>query len=298
MTVERVPGCRDVWLVDTMLLETPGMMSAYIVAGDRPVIVDPGDAAGVDRLLEALETIGIDPADVAYLFPTHAHLDHAGATGELARRCPNATVVLHERAEPYLTDEAKLQRLVEGAREALGAAGEAYGEPEPVPADRVEVARDGDRLEFGGRTLELLDTPGHAPHHLSAYDPDEGTLFAGDAAGATFGRDTVQPTTPPPDFDLEASLETARRLRDLGPERVCYGHYGATEDGTAALEAFASILPEWVDAVETADAARSEGAPLSVHLSDRWTNPTVEADARGVVRYLRERARADDTESA
>lgn len=286
MTVERVSGCRNVWLVDTLLLETPRMMSAYVVDGERPTIVDPGDAAGVEHVLEGLETIGIDPADVEYLLPTHAHLDHAGATGALARRCPNATVVAHERAAPFLTDGERLERLVQGARDALGPLGEAYGDPEPVPEARLTVADDGDRLDLGDRTLELLDTPGHAPHHLSAFDPADGTLFAGDAAGAMFF-DDVQPVTPPPDFDLEDSLETARRLREREPERICYGHFGATEDGTAALEAFEAILPEWVDAVTAADEARAEGEALSAYLDDRWTNPTVEADARGVVHSMR-----------
>lgn len=68
----------------------------------------------------------------------------------------------------------------------------------------------------------------------------------------------VHPSTPPPDFDLETSLETVERLRELDPDPVCYGHFGARHDADAQLSAYADLLSQWVDAVAAA-ADRHDG---------------------------------------
>jgi glyoxylase-like metal-dependent hydrolase (beta-lactamase superfamily II) len=70
---------------------------------------------------------------------THIHLDHAGATGFLARRWPDATLFVHERGARHLADPS---RLVASARRLYGAGmTRLRGEVLPVPHDRNSSTR-------------------------------------------------------------------------------------------------------------------------------------------------------------
>jgi glyoxylase-like metal-dependent hydrolase (beta-lactamase superfamily II) len=286
--VEPTPGVADVYTVDTELLGSPGVMSAYLVDAERPALVDTGADPATDRVLSALAEVGIAPEELAYVLPTHVHLDHGGAAGSLAAECPNATVLVHERGYPYLTDPERIERLAESARRALGPVADAYGDPTAVPERRCRVVGDGEAVDLGDHTLRAVDAPGHAPHHLCYLDDRTGALFAADAAGMYLGG-RLYPTTPPPDFDLEESLATVERLRGCGPETVLYGHFGARDDGTPAdraLADYADLLPEWVSVVEDHREGRSDPGAVAADLPERWGSPTVERDVAGILRFL------------
>ena len=80
--------------------------------------VDTGPAAGVGRLLEALELCGREPADVQAIVLTHCHLDSAGGAAALAEHCPNAVIIAHPRSCRHLADPS---RLVAKAQSLYGA---------------------------------------------------------------------------------------------------------------------------------------------------------------------------------
>ncbi|HCB15024.1 MAG TPA: MBL fold metallo-hydrolase, partial [Gammaproteobacteria bacterium] len=50
----------------------------FIVENGQAVIIDTASYASLPRVLEALQVLGLTPANVAYVFLTHIHLDHAG----------------------------------------------------------------------------------------------------------------------------------------------------------------------------------------------------------------------------
>lgn len=278
----------SVTVVDTELLGTPGAHSAYLLETPDPVLVDAGAAPAADVVEAALHERGVDAADLAAIVPTHVHLDHAGAVGELAARFPNATVYVHERGLPYLTDSERLDRLAASARRAVGdGVADQYGTPSVLPESRTEPIDDGDVVPCGDRDLDVVHAPGHAPHQVALHDPLSGVLFVGDAAGMTLGGELL-PTTPAPDFDLDASLSTVARLSDCDPEALCYGHFGVREDATSALDTYAELLPEWVDAVETAidDVGAEDRNRLVARLRENWVSPTLERDVHGVVHAL------------
>ncbi|WP_323676211.1 MBL fold metallo-hydrolase [Halorubellus sp. PRR65] len=278
----------DVTVVDTELFGAPGLHAAYLVESPEPVLVDAGAAPAADVVERALADRGVGAHDLAAIVPTHVHLDHAGAVGALADRFPDATVYVHERGRPYLTDADRLSRLVESARRAVGdAVADQYGTPTVVPEARTEALGDGDAVPCGDRALDVVHAPGHAPHQIALHDRASGALFAGDAAGMSLGGDLL-PTTPAPDFDLDASLDTVARLRDRDLTALCYGHFGVREDAADALDAYAELLPEWVDAVERelADPGVETRSDLVAALRDDWASPTLERDVQGVVHAL------------
>ena len=186
----------------------------------------------VPYVKEALSQIGLSFSDVSYVIPTHVHLDHAGGAGLLMMQCQNAALVVHPRGARHLIDPSKL---VAGAKAVYGENKfkEYYGEIFPIDANRVIQADDNFILDFDGRELRFIDTPGHARHHFCIWDKATKSMFTGDTFGISY-RDLdhqdelyILPSTSPVQFDPEALIQSINRIMEFKPERVCLTHFSA-----------------------------------------------------------------------
>lgn len=288
MSLEPVTGCDGVSAVDVPMFGMEQVTSPYIVDAPEPAIVDTGPADAAEVILDALDDLGIARAEVSYIIPTHAHLDHAGSAGELATACENATVVCHRRGAEFLTDERRLDHLADSVERAIGMP-EPYGRPTVIDPARCQTVEGGEAIDLGDRTLDVIDAPGHAPHQICLYDRLTEGLFTADAAGMNFPASGHRPTTPPPDFDLEAAIETVEVLLEFEPDRLLYAHFGAGEPGGAReeLRRYREMLPAYVEEI---DAARqrhgSEVAAITSELQPEWGHWSLSTDVAGVLRYL------------
>ena len=193
------------------------------IESDLVFIVDPGPPSTADFLVAELERLGVQRLD--YILLTHVHLDHGGCTSRILARWPEARVVCHEKGRPHLVNPAKLWA---GSQQVLGEKAAVYGEPQPVPGSSLA-----DFAEIEARGIQVVDTPGHAAHHL-AFVHGEG-IFLGECAGtfSTLGQGPaneecyLRPATPPR-FQLEtaeASLERVLALDPL-PKHLLFAHHG------------------------------------------------------------------------
>lgn len=210
----------------------PKLAAFYlIVEGNQAAFVDTGTAHSVPDALEVLARKGLAPENVAYVIPTHVHLDHAGGAGEMMRRFPNAKLVAHPKGARHLIDPTKL---IAGVTTVYGAEAVArdFGVIVPVDAARVIEAPDEFTLDLNGRQLLFLDTPGHARHHFCVVDEHGRGIFTGDTFGLSYREfDTehgefVFPTTTPVQFDPEALHASINRLVDLRPKVLYLTHFG------------------------------------------------------------------------
>lgn len=201
----------------------------YLMRANDAAIIEIGSATMVPEILAALRFLHWDKRDVAYIIPTHLHLDHAGGAGQLARELRSARVVAHQRGVRHLVYPAKL---IEGIREAFGSEFEKeYGAIVPVPSEQVLAVHDGDLLDLGGRELEVLYTPGHASHHIVILDRKTRGLFCGDALGQYFPEvDLIVPVPALPVFDVEMAKESIERMRRLRAEMLLFSHGGVRRD--------------------------------------------------------------------
>ncbi len=219
----------DVVLIDTLLGGEEGITAAFLVAGENPALVDPGAETSADTTAAALEARGVGADDLAWIVLTHIHLDHCGATGDLAARFPRAKIVVHPRGVRHLIEPA---RLVTGTAAVHGPAlAPLYGGLDPVPEHRIVQAPDDHRVVVGpGRELQMVETPGHARHHHSIFVEYAGLVIAGDAAGARMPGSGQHPVLPPPETDVDAARASVTRLAALGPEKVAVSHFGLLDD--------------------------------------------------------------------
>ena len=234
-------------MVTTVDLELHGrrqVVAAGLIEGPEGVaVVDPGPSSSLGGLRAGLARSGRTLADIDAVLLTHVHLDHAGAAGTLVRGNPRTRVYVHERGAPHVVDPGKL---VASASRLYGEdMDRLWGEIAPVAADHVEVLRGGETIRVAGLPLEVAYTPGHASHHVSYFDADSGTAFAGDTAGIRIAPwRSVVPPTPPPDIDVELWHESIARLRAWRPSRVFLTHFGAFEDVDAHLDELDHRLDE------------------------------------------------------
>ena len=214
----------------------PGLASAHVLAHEgRAAFIDTGTNFSVPHLLAALAELGLAADAVDYVLLTHVHLDHAGGAGLLMKALPNARAVLHPRGAPHMIDPTKLIKasIVVYGEESYR---QMYGDLVPIPAERVVQTEDGQRLDFAGRTLEIVHTPGHALHHQAFVDLDHGNIFTGDTFGISYKEcDTARgafifPTTTPSQFDPDQLIASVRRLVAYRPKRLFLMHYAGVTD--------------------------------------------------------------------
>jgi glyoxylase-like metal-dependent hydrolase (beta-lactamase superfamily II) len=222
--------------------------SHLIVESGKAAFVDTGANNAVPLLLDALDQQGLDVADVATLFLTHVHLDHAGGAGLLMQKLPNARCGLPPRGAPHMIDPSKL---IAGTEAVYGKdqTREIYGEILPIDEGRIDVAEDGQWFELNGRKLQTLFTEGHAKHHYVLNDPTSRGVFTGDSFGISY-RETdtangaiIFPTTTPIDFDPDEAHKSVDRIMACNPDYVYVTHYSRVED----LERLAADMHQCID---------------------------------------------------
>lgn len=247
----------------------PGLAAIHLIIHEgHAAIVDTGTNASAPRVLAALAAAGIAPDQVLWVLLTHIHLDHAGGAGSLMCAFPNAKLVVHPRGARHMADPSRLWEAtaaVYGAERAFAL----YGRLAPISPERIVEARDGAELDLAGRKLRILETPGHAKHHICIWDETARAFFTGDAFGLSYreldveGRPFVIPTTTPTQFDPDALHASIDRLMSYRPDAMYLTHYSRVTD----VDRLAGDLHRLIDTqVAVARAARGEGVARHVEI--------------------------------
>ncbi|HTH39597.1 MAG TPA: MBL fold metallo-hydrolase [Rhodocyclaceae bacterium] len=183
---------------------TPFQQNCSILVDDatqRAVVVDPG--GDVDRIVATLEKNGIT---VERILLTHGHLDHASAAGELAQRLGGVPIEGPHEDEKFLIDNLPVQCA-------------SYGFPVFDAFTPTRWLKDGDTVQFGNETLEVIHCPGHTPGHVVFFHRGRGLAIVGDVifAGSVGRTDFDFKGKPYGDFDTLAH-SIRQKLFPLGDD--------------------------------------------------------------------------------
>jgi glyoxylase-like metal-dependent hydrolase (beta-lactamase superfamily II) len=185
---------------------TPFAQNCSLVWDDQTqqaAIIDPG--GDLERLLDEVKSRSLK---LEQIWLTHAHIDHAGGTGELARRLGLPIIGPHP-GDQFWIDGLPQQSVMFG-----------FAPAEPFTPTRW--LHDGDTVTLGAHTLNVRHCPGHTPGHVVFHSPEIQRAFVGDVLFAgSIGRTDF----PQGDHDtLIASI--TQRLWPMGDDTVFIPGHG------------------------------------------------------------------------
>jgi glyoxylase-like metal-dependent hydrolase (beta-lactamase superfamily II) len=207
--------------------------------GEHKFLVDVGPKVSAEKLLKSLEALNVQRLD--FIFLTHIHIDHAGAIGILSDHFPAAKVICHDSSVKHLLDT---QKLWEESKRVLREKALYYGPIDPVSLNRIIPSS-----KFALDGFRVIDTPGHAPHHISLIY--NSYLFAGEAAGffQDMGNDFHLRPVVFPGFSFERMIASIDRMIEADPREICYAHFGMHPDAKGMLKKHKDQLYLWQDII-------------------------------------------------
>jgi glyoxylase-like metal-dependent hydrolase (beta-lactamase superfamily II) len=232
------------YLIDLKPVGIENFIASYVLRGaDSTAIIETGPTCSVRNLLLGLREIGIANEEVDYVAVSHIHIDHAGGAGTLLQNLPNANLLVHAKGAPHMINPEKLW---EASKLILGDVALMYKEIQPVPENRIVTPADGVIIDLGRDVqLKVLETLGHASHHLAFFENKSKGIFQGDAAGIYIPQlDVTIPTTPAPLY-LEMTLASIQKITNMRPKWLYYTHFGPVNHAVNRLKAYTAQLKLW-----------------------------------------------------
>lgn len=233
----------------------PTINAYLLVHSDGDTLIDcgvyagaplgPGEVEdGTGALGAALAQCGRSFDNLGRLVITHAHIDHFGIAGEVVRRT-GAELWMHARTDLDLAkyeqpDSAVDRRTLMLADHGLFGdtlAGASTGLRDWIPVmpsigHPTAKVQGGEKFSAGGRSWEILHTPGHSPGHICIWSADDHLLCSGDHL--------LKPLSPPVTFErgferdpMASYLDSLRLIEQLEPALVLPGHGDIFTDGAA-----------------------------------------------------------------
>lgn len=204
---------KNIYLVPgANLSRFPYCACLYIKGKDLRLLIDVG--MGQPNLKPCLEE-GVD-----LVILSHCHLDHRLTLA----RIPPCPVWCHETEAGYLEDKEHFKTGIGFLRGGLDVTTlfEGYTIPENPIQRRL---KDGEGIELGGLSLQVLHTPGHTPGHLAFYIPEAELIFSADIDltpfGPFYGHDFA---------DLDDFILSIQKLKALPARIAVSGHAGPFQD--------------------------------------------------------------------
>ena len=143
---------------------TPFQQNCSIVWCPRTMeaaVIDPG--GDLPRIEAAVQQLGVQ---LKQIWLTHAHIDHAGGTAELAERLGLPIVGPH-RGDQFWID-------------GIAEQGRMFGFPQVEKFSPTRWLQDGDTVQVGDWVFNVRHCPGHTPGHVVFHSPEAERAFVGD----------------------------------------------------------------------------------------------------------------------
>ena len=239
----------------------------YLIKGESYAVIEGGVSGITYTFLKQLAQLGVPPEAISHLVILHSHFDHMMVFPTLKERYPWMKIVSSEWNRATFSSERIVSKIFDSDRKMTltlmerGLISEAPNLNPYLSFPLNIPLREGSILDLGnGTKIKFIETPGHSPDCLSAYYEEEGVLFCSDGAGFYTPPDFFRPNYW---FRLDEAEKSIDRMRNIDPEILCRGHYGAIvgrevvrrhlQMASQSIEDFKSFVLERIQRGESVD---------------------------------------------
>lgn len=201
--------------------------NVYLLQGTRDqILISGGTSYILPEVLDQLAFFGLDPAQINKSLILHSHFDHVGIIPYFKRINPDLTIFASTRGWSILQKQKAVATINEFSRltaERMGLKDKLQGyDWEFDTSLSGQTVSEGDRLDLGGLTLKILETPGHSSCSVSAYVPEIKALFPSDCGGIPYQEEII----PSGNSNFTLYQQSLQKLAGLEVEIFCADHYG------------------------------------------------------------------------
>ena len=281
--IEQVFHAPDVYLVQVPFenISTSATNCYVIMDQGEALVVDTGAPSdeGAKVLSDALDELGVDRGRAKW-FLTHFHLDHAGLIDRVVpegaplfvggvelgeARVTRTGVFLDALTRTYRQQGVALSDATTAAR--LGVEQPLF-DPQRL---RTAFVRGGDTVTVGRYELQVVETPGHTPGHLSLFEPQSRILFGGDHALFVISPSIA--LFPREGDGLQAYLDSIKRVQDLHISQLFHSHGPIRPDFEQRLDWLAQHHLKRLDEVRGIVARNPRLSGYQIIRAIRWNVP-------------------------
>lgn len=199
------------------------------------ILIDCGYPNFLQLIEECASKNTIDLEKLTKLIITHHDFDHMGSAADFKSKYPNIKILASSKDAKYINGKEKSLRLQQA--ESIN---------NDLPDDQKEAAlsfqkllesvdnvdvditlNDGDIFDWCGG-MEIVETPGHMPGHISIYLRESKTLIAGDALVILNGKLAV--ANPQYTLDISEAIKSINKLLNYDIQKIICYHGGVYQE--------------------------------------------------------------------
>ncbi len=199
------------------------------------ILIDCGYPNFLTLIEESAIKNGIDLSKLTKLIITHHDFDHMGSAADFKRKYPNVKILSSIIDEKYISGKEKSLRLQQAEsvydelpEEQKEGAMNFQKMLESIENIEVDMLlKDGDIFDWCGG-MEIIETPGHMPGHISIYAKESKTLISGDAL--VLENDKLAIANPNYTLDMSEAKESIYKLLNYDIDKIVCYHGGIYTD--------------------------------------------------------------------
>jgi glyoxylase-like metal-dependent hydrolase (beta-lactamase superfamily II) len=198
---------------------------------DEMILVDCGYTDFLPKLEQAAFEKGVDFSALTKVIITHHDHDHMGSLAAIKRKYPHIQIIASEKDALYISGKLKSLRLeqAESMQSILPIEQQESGKVfmeilKAVENEEVDLTvKDGDYFPWCGG-IEIVETPGHMPGHISVYCKKHKTLISGDALALENGK--LEIAAPQFTLDMNEAKKSVLKLLNYDIKTIICYHGG------------------------------------------------------------------------
>lgn len=210
----------------------PDAIYTVIIKDDKEmVLIDCGYPSFLELIEECARKNNIDLSNLTKVIITHHDFDHMGSLADLKAKYPNIKILASSKDEKYINGREKSLRLQQAEsiydtlpQEEKEGALNFHRMLESIENVDVDITlNDGDTFDWCGG-IEIIETPGHMPGHISIYIKESRTLISGDALVVENNKLAI--ANPQYTLDREEAKKSINKLLNYNIDQIICYHGG------------------------------------------------------------------------